>query len=315
MKKKTITFWILLFMLLAYGASQGGINRKAGTSAYQFLKIGRGARAVGMGEAFTGLADDENALYWNPAGLVQAKGQVATFSYNNYLADIQAGFLGYLRPYGESNVLGISFLYMDYGDMEERDDEGNKLGSFGASDIALSISYAKPIRNRLSVGINGKIVYEKIGDYGSSDGYAVDLGGLYRLASGGTRLGLMLQNLGFQRSGLTSEHKDPLPTALRLGFSHSLKGLPLLVDLDLAKPLDNDLYFCLGGELYSFKPLILRFGYNSQKKRDNKSNGDSLAGGSWGMGIHWQRFRFDYAYVFSFARLGGNHRLSISKNF
>ncbi len=313
MKRKIIVLWSLASIFLAGEIAQG-INDKAGTSAYQFLKIGRGARAVGMGGAFTGLADDENGLYWNPAGLAQVKGKIAIFSYNNYPTDIQSGFLGYLSPYGEGDVLGISLLYMDYGEMDRMDEEGVKRGTFVASDMALSVSYARPFRDRLFLGINGKIVYEKIGDYGSSDGYAIDLGGLYRFASGKTRFGLMVQNLGFQRSGLTSEHKDPLPTTLRLGFSHRLKGLPLLVDLDLAKPLDNDPYFSLGAELYSLKPLILRFGYNHQKRRDDKSSGDNLAGCSWGMGMGWKRLKFDYAYVFSFACLGGNHRFSISKS-
>ena len=312
MKSKTITFWAVIFSLLLSGATYG-INDKAGTSAYQFLKIGRGARAVAMGGAFTGLADDENGLYWNPAGLVQVKSKMAAFSYNSYLADIQSGFLGYLSPYGEVDALGVSLLYMNYGDMDKMDEDGIKRGTFGANDMAFSISYARQVKDRLSVGINGKIIYERIDDY-VSDSYAIDLGGFYRLASEKTRFGLLVQNLGFQRSGLTSEHKDPLPTTLRLGLSHRLKGLPLLVDLDLAKPWDDDPYFSLGGELYSLRPLILRFGYNYQKSKADGSNGDKLAGGSWGLGIRWRRFRFDYAYVFSFASLGGNHRFSVSRN-
>ncbi len=311
---KTITMGAIAFSLLVGGTAQG-INKKAGTTAYQFLKIGKGARAVSMGGAATGMADDEGGLYWNPAGLVQVKTRAATFSYDNYLVDIQSGFLGYLSPYGEGDALGISLIYMDYGEMEERDDEGKKTGSFVASDMALSITYSKLMRAHISVGISGKIIYERLGDYGTSDGYAIDLGGLYRLASERTRFGLMVQNLGFQRTGLTSKHKDPLPTTLRLGFSHRLKGLPLLIDLDLIKPLDNDLYFSLGGELYSLKPLILRLGYNHQRKREDKSSGDKLAGCSWGMGIRWKKFRFDYAYVFSYAYFGGDHRFSISKNF
>src|SRR4029077_8125627 len=42
---------------------------QVGTSGAQFLKIGPGARPVGMGEAFTGVPDDIHAIYWNPAGL------------------------------------------------------------------------------------------------------------------------------------------------------------------------------------------------------------------------------------------------------
>ncbi|RIK54073.1 hypothetical protein DCC62_32005, partial [candidate division KSB1 bacterium] len=46
-------------------------NQRAGTAMAQFLKIGVGGRAVGMGEAFVALANDASALYWNPAGIAQ----------------------------------------------------------------------------------------------------------------------------------------------------------------------------------------------------------------------------------------------------
>ena len=39
----------------------------------EFLKLGVGARALGMGGAFAGLADDASAAYWNPAGLAYLK--------------------------------------------------------------------------------------------------------------------------------------------------------------------------------------------------------------------------------------------------
>ena len=49
-------------------ASAYGVN-KTGTTSAKFLSIGVGSNAVGMGGAYTAVADDATAMYWNPAGL------------------------------------------------------------------------------------------------------------------------------------------------------------------------------------------------------------------------------------------------------
>ena len=66
MKKRFLYFMLFLVPSLLY--SQFGVS-KVGTTAAQFLKIGVGARAIGMGGAFVAVADDATAIYWNPAGI------------------------------------------------------------------------------------------------------------------------------------------------------------------------------------------------------------------------------------------------------
>ncbi|MGD2295034.1 MAG: outer membrane protein transport protein [Candidatus Aminicenantes bacterium] len=86
---------------------------------------GLGARAVAMGGAFVGLADDFSAIFWNPAGLAQLKGTTfglcgdailpkGTYELSLLGIDAQtqstmypAGVLGFFVPIGENVVAGV----------------------------------------------------------------------------------------------------------------------------------------------------------------------------------------------------------------
>ncbi len=67
----------LLLCSLLVASVEGQTLSKSGTTAAQFLKIGVGARAIGMGGAFAATADDITAMYWNPAGLARVYGREA----------------------------------------------------------------------------------------------------------------------------------------------------------------------------------------------------------------------------------------------
>ncbi|MDI6782043.1 MAG: UPF0164 family protein, partial [bacterium] len=54
----------------------------------EFLTFGVGARAAGMGEAFTAVADDSSAVYWNPAGIACQPQESVTLMHNNLYPDI-----------------------------------------------------------------------------------------------------------------------------------------------------------------------------------------------------------------------------------
>jgi hypothetical protein len=310
--KKLITIGMFgLGMIFLIASVSWGVNSKVGTTAYSFLKIDPSARSTGMGGAFVGLSNDESALYYNPAGLIQTEGRRFFTTYNNYLSDIQSGFLGYVHPYSENLKLGASICYFNYGSLIKTDGQGTNLGTFGASDFAFALSFSRSLNSNFSLGGTGKFIYEKFDVY-SSDALALDVGALYISKDGHTHVGGVAQNLGVQLQGATDSHKDQLPASIKAGLSHHLRELPLVFAADVTKPFDNDVYFNLGGEFTALKPLYLRVGWSSFGKNfKTNSDKDNLAGFAAGFGVTWKVYRFDYAYS-SYADLGGVHKISIS---
>ena len=320
----------LLFALFDY-SGVSAVNSNAGTSAYTFLKIGTGAKSQALAGAFVGLADDETALYYNPAGLTAAgenneiyddlldkpsetrKNNRFTASYINYLLDFQYGFIGYVRNFNEKTSAGISIAYQNYGTFNKLNSIGDKTGTFGASDVAVGLTYSKAIRRGWSIGATGKFIYEKIDIY-SSNGLGLDLGAMYA-AGNHTRVGLALTNFGAQLSGLTETHKDPLPTKAALGMSHQLQGLPLVFSSEVGKPFDNDFYLSLGMEIVSLRPFFLRVGW-STTGRDYRIGTDSdiMAGFAGGFGCSYLDYTIDYSYS-SYADLGNVHRVTLGAGF
>jgi hypothetical protein len=334
---------ISIIVGLALISSAYAANSSAGKSAYSFLKVGVTAKAQAMGGAFAGLADDIGSLYYNPAGLttptyIFAKTtrsydeygeaeeinqettvkQVApnrfTATYQNYLIDFQAGYLGYVKNFDEKTAAGISVNYQGYGTFKRFDRQGAELGTFGAYDLAIGLTYSKSVFERVSVGLTGKFITESIDSY-NSDALALDFGGLYQLEGGRTGIGLAVTNLGAQLKGFTKAHKDPIPLTVDAGFAHHLRGVPLTFTGDLVMPTDNTVYMALGGQFEAFSPFMLRLGWTSAGK-DYKTNSskDGMAGFSGGFGYNIKQYSFDYAYS-SYADLGNVHRITIGADF
>ncbi len=302
----------LVLLALSYPQVQaGGINSDAGTSAFSFLKINVGARPVAMGGAFTGLADDENALYYNPAGIVSLERHGIILGYHNYFVDLQSGLVGYIHMFREKYFVAGQIYYLNYGDFTETDNLCNILGEFGGGDVAVAATFAMRHRENLFVGATAKLIYEKVHVY-SAHGVALDLGIKYQSNRGRYSAGAMLQNLGVQLSNFTDVDKDGLPITLRLGGAARPKGLPVVLAGDLIIPTDNDIEIAIGGEYYELKPLYLRLGWSSFGANYRATGSDdSWAGLSVGFGIDWKLMQLSYAYSPG-AELGESHRITLT---
>lgn len=309
-------FISLIAMLFVFSGvvSADENNSNVGTSVFNFLKIQAGARPVAMGGAFTGVADDEASLYYNPAGVARLAGKHFIAGYHNNIYDMQSGFIGYIHPLSEGQKLSFYANYLNYGSFDRTDINGDVTGDFSGGDLLFAVSYAREMNEKIDVGATGKIIYEKIDKY-SATGIALDLGAKYMLNDrNNTAFGLMVQNLGAQLSSyVDGGDKESLPLTLRAGGSSHPRGIPLLVAADVIYPTDNDIYFALGAELLSAQPLYIRLGWtNLGENYKTGASSDDYAGFSAGIGIELNS-KVQISYTVSpQAELGTSHRITFT---
>ena len=112
--KRIIMLVLLTALCLLASNSYAAFSRDdVGTTGAPFLKIGVGARAIGMGEAYGGLADEVNAIYWNPAGLVNVQRRELSFMHAAWFASINYEYVAYAQKLG-IGTLGFAFNYLSY---------------------------------------------------------------------------------------------------------------------------------------------------------------------------------------------------------
>lgn len=308
--KITLAAAALLVVLGSYSGWTKNINSKAGTSAFPFLKINIGARAVGMGGAFTGLANDESALYYNPAGISSFEENRFILGYHNYFVDMQSGFAGYIHQLRERVFLAGWVSYLNYGEFIETDGSGTTTGTFGGGDLLTAVTLAVKQSYNLTLGGTVKFIYERLHDF-SATGFAVDLGVKYSGDRDRLGLGMMIQNLGKQLSALGAE-KYRLPLTVRGGVSVRPRAFPLTLATDLIVPVDNDPVMAFGADYYEFKPFYARVGWNSFGSNFRAANSDDQwAGLSLGVGFDINNMHISYAFSPS-ADLGESHRITFT---
>jgi len=291
-----------------------------GTNGGEFLKIGVGERAVGMGGAFSSIADNVTAVYWNPAGLSQLSLHEFSVMHLNYLVDIKSEYLSYAQPLGRYGTLG-SQLALLISHHSRRDDFGNEIGDFYNYEGTFSLAYGRAVSKNLSLGLTLKTIYTQL-DKDKTSNLAVDFGGLYRTPIEGVNFSFVVQNIAM---GLrfTSDIEPILPN-LKVGVSYQLRynrshynNLILATDINLFKEgRINPTTTSLGSE-YSFIPPLLkntkvaaRLGYTGKA---NSTLG-GLTGLTTGLGLEYKRSALDYAFV-PYGDLGNTHRVSLTIKF
>ncbi|MFH2069678.1 MAG: PorV/PorQ family protein [Elusimicrobiota bacterium] len=321
MRKKTciigsIICVLAVFLTVLTGGfftpASAGINSKAGTSGAAFLKIGVGARAVAMGESFVAVADDANALYWNPAGISTVVKKELSVMYNKWLIDTNYGFIGFVHPLENCSV-GLSVLYLDYGKIDGWSDTNQPEPDFTANDIAVGISCGKKLNEKLSVGATLKSVQSKI-EKESAQTITADAGILLSFAAGDTagefKTGLSLQNIVGQLKFIDKAYQ--LPANIKAGCAYSPVNKPMTITMDVNIPNDNDISANIGLEFRIKQMLALRGGYKLKLTGNDDTGG--LSNLTAGIGFIYSPVQIDYALV-PYGNLDTSHRVSFSVKF
>jgi len=306
--KKLLSLMVGIGVLLASTYVMAG---SPGSKGAVFLKLGQGARANAMGESFCAVADDINALYWNPAGIAQIQKRECTFMYSDWLEEIKYNYLAYVHP-GQimGGIMGGAITLLDSGSIDKYGDSpDSKQGTYDGKDVALGISYGRQMMNNCNLGGTLKYIQRRI-DGNKSTGFALDIGCLYKPKIENLTLGVVIQNFGPKLKAFVKE-KDSLPLNFKVGGAYKLLDNALTLSLDVNFPSDNDTNFNLGVEYWYKQIIAIRTGYKTLTKHELKSS--DLTFGA-GFRLPTTGIELDYAYC-DYDDLGKTHRVSLLTKF
>lgn len=304
-------FLLIITLILAgmpAAAQNTDIHENAGTRAMTFLKIGIGAKAMGMGESHVAATEDLYASYWNPAGLARLQQPQLALMHNEWFAGINHEFIGFALPISDIGTVGASANFLSFGELQGRDRDGNATTIFRPYDLALVVSYARDVTPALAFGANAKLLREQIADE-SGTGMAFDFGGLYTFAELPLSLGFNAQHIGPRVQFV--EEAFGLPFTFRFGAAYRPWGDAFMLTADVVRPSDNDITTGVGAAYTIADILQLRTGYKYKLGGNDLGGTSGLTGG---FGLTLRRFQIDYALV-PFGVLGLTHRFSLVANF
>ncbi|HTY58853.1 MAG TPA: PorV/PorQ family protein, partial [Bacteroidota bacterium] len=221
---------LLVLGILAAGRVEAQFN-KAGRTAFQFVKIGVGARETALGESGLASVRDVNSVFWNPAGLSGVASTEAAFSYNTWFGGMKhvAGGLG-VRV-GGVGIVGLSAVSLNYGDIQEALVTGTSSdtrtgNTFTGGDLMAGVTFCREFSDRLSIGVTAKYLQEKLWIY-QAHLFAFDVGTNYDTGFKGIRFGMSAQNFGKSVQFLAVSDRTEgydIPLVFRIGASMDIVG-------------------------------------------------------------------------------------------
>lgn len=306
MRNKCLAFWSALTLMIA-SLSLVPLAEPYSNVA-SFLDLGMGARPLGMGNAFVGLADDGHCVLYNPAGLGGITDIQLLSSYESRLHAFNYGHLSAALP-----GFGLSIHYFDFGKVSETDESGNILGTFTYQDFAVLASVGRtvgeiPYIGTWSVGATTKLI--RMGNrsfQNSGRGVDVDVSFLlegdppeanHALISG-YRFAMLFEDLLGMGISWDSDHQEDSTRGMVVGGSLEFANqLIMVTDFAVGEGVR------VGLEWTPLPPFSVRAGLRHE----------NVLMWSFGLGVHLDHIGIDYAFV-THPYLPEQHRLTFGVQF
>lgn len=345
MKRFTLIAALIAAVFSAAGTA-GATNESQ--AAVLFLLIEPGAKQAGMGEAYSAIADDASAGYYNPAGLAfqDRSKKNMLFMHTNWLPklanDMYYEYYGYSQYAEGWGHFAFNLVYFNMGEQIRTNSLSPEIvGKFSSFELMASGSYGATMTDNLSLGLTLKAIYSKLADVGQEaekgkgigSSFALDFGAMYKPPIRGLSLSAVAHNLGPKISYIDVSQADPLPLHVVFGAAY----IPiddefnrLTLALDVYKPLvmrnaspvealikgwydENNEFeqidFKIGSEYVYNNFMALRAGYSYDKDGELKSP-------TFGVGIIYERLTVDIAYYAARDNpMQDSMRFSFSYNF
>ena len=316
----------MLFLMMSTTVSV--FAQLGGNATYQFLNLMSSPRQAALGgKVITNVDYDVTQALYNPATInIEMDNQLA-LNYANHLGDICYGTAAYAYTVDRrTQTFHAGVTYINYGNFEGYDENGNSTGDFTGNEAALSIGYALQIGfSDFYAGANIKLISSKLEQY-SSFGAALDFGVIYINEYLDFNAALVVRNIGTQLTTYAGLN-EPLPFEIDFGMSQTLENVPIrwhltfenlqqwpiatanparaITDLNgnqtqeevgfLSQLIRHTL---LGVELFPKKGFNLRLGYSFRRAEELRIiEQRNFSGLSFGIGLKFNKLRFSYTHA------------------
>lgn len=324
---------LLLSALVMTPASLSAGGFQIAKYAGEFTSIGVGGRPLALGSAYTALAEDVTAGYWNPAGLGGLNyPQFMLMHDERFGSLINYDYAAAAFPVGPLSSIGISLTRLGIDNIPDTrnaavDASGQpttdpnlftridpaRVVYFNAADWVLTLSYAKRHDTSFLYGANVKFIRRDLGT-NAATGIGFDIG-LQWLPLERLRLGAAVQDLTTTLLAWDTGKNELISPTVKIGGAYALDALGgrfmPVADIDVrfenrryasmmnVGPVSFDVH---GGLEYEFRQLIaLRVGYSEVKQL------------TLGAGLRLPKLAVDYSFVKfdNTDQLGNTHRISV----
>jgi len=278
-----------------------------GRTAADFLRIGFGARATGLGGAYSAIAEGADAAYWNPAGIsrMESTGEVA-LGHISWYQDINIEYGAAALRVSDALSIGTSVAFLSYGSIDGyRADGPANAQLISAYDLIGGVCLSFRLSESIALGVTGKVINQKLDDINAT-GAAFDAG--LTLHFGDFSMAAVASNFG---PALKFEDaSEKLPSSGRLGLAWNPASSVLRLAVDLEQQQHGNMAVHSGAELDFAGQYYLRGGLQITPGDQARGLGN---GASVGGGLRLGGTAIDYAFTpgdqFSSVIL---HRLSVT---